>query len=93
MSPRTRTLLSPGLFVPAAWGWARPDGFMVKMGMGLGPGPGPGLGPGPMASSPIPGVMSRPISLRCNGFDGSLGIMSRPKYFSIILNHKYYEHF
>jgi len=54
---------------------------------------GPSLGPGPMASMPIPGVMDRPISPKCYGFDGPLGIMSRPKYFSIILNHEYYEHF
>ena len=54
---------------------------------------GPGLGPGAMASRPILGVMGRPISLRCYDFDGPLGIMGRPKYFSIILNHEYYEHF
>jgi len=62
----------------------------LKMGMGR---PGPGLGPGPMASRPIPGVMGRPISPRCYGLDGPLGIMGRPKYFSIILNQEYYEHF
>ena len=66
------------------------DSNLVKMGMGR---PGPGLGPGPMASRPILGVMGRPISPRCYGIDGPLGIMGRPKYFSIILNHEYYQHF
>ena len=61
-----------------------------KMGMGR---PGPGLVPGPMASRPILGVMRRSISPRCYGLDGPLGIMDRPKYFSIILNHEYYQHF
>ena len=64
--------------------------WWVKMRMGR---PGPGLGPGPMASRPILRVMGRPISPRCYVFDGPLGIMGRPKYFFIILNHEYYEHF
>ena len=55
--------------------------------------PGPSFGPGPMASIPILGVMGRPISPSCYGLDGPLGIMGRPKYFSIILNYEYYEHF
>ena len=38
-------------------------------------------------------VMGRPISSKCYGFDGPLSIMGRLKYFSIILNHEYYEHF
>jgi len=62
----------------------------LKMRMGR---PGPGLEPGLMASRPILGVMGRPISPRCYGLDGPLDIMGRPKYFSIILNHEYYQHF
>ena len=54
---------------------------------------GPGLGPGPMASRPILGVMSRPISPRCYGLDGPLGIIGRPKYFFIIPNYEYYQYF
>ena len=55
--------------------------------------PGPSLEPGPMTSSLILGVMGLPISPRCYSLDGPLGIMGRPKYFSIILNHEYYQHF
>ena len=44
-------------------------------------------------SWPIIGVMGRPISPRCYGLNDPLGIMGRPKYFSIILNHEYYQHF
>ena len=66
------------------------NGSSVKMGMGR---PGPGLGPGPMALRPILEVMSRPIFPRWYGLEGSLGIMGRPKYFFIILNHEYYQHF
>ena len=62
----------------------------IKMGMAQ---PGPSLGPGPMASRPILGVMGRLISPKCYGLDGPFGIMGRPKYFSIILNHEYYQHF
>ena len=57
--------------------------LLVKMGMGR---PGPSLGSGPMASSPILGVMGRPIFLKCYGLNGPLGIMGRPKYF--FYNHK-----
>ena len=64
--------------------------YFLKKGMGQ---PGPSLGPDPMASRPILRVMSRHISPRCYDFDGSLAIMGRLKYFSIIINHEYYEHF
>ena len=64
--------------------------LFFKMGMGR---PGPVFGPGPMALRPILGVMGRPIFPRCYGLDGPLGIMGRPKYFFIILNHEYYQHF
>ena len=86
----------PSLLMIVAWPTAgvcsvHSDSWQrLKMGMGQ---PGPGLGPGPMASRPILGVMGRPISSRCYGLDGPLCIMGRPKYFSIILNYEYYEHF
>ena len=64
--------------------------YFLKKGMGQ---PGPSLGPDPMASRPILRVMDRPISPICYGLDGPFGIMGRPKYFYIILNHEYYQHF
>ena len=64
--------------------------YSLKMGMGR---PDSGLGPGSMASRLILEVMGRPISPKYYGLNGSLDIMGRSKYFSIILNYEYYEHF
>ena len=84
MGPARKGAAGASLRDPFAVGEGK---FWVKMGMDRS---GPGLGPGPMALRPILGVMGRLISPKCYGLDGPFGIMGRPKYFSIILNHEYY---
>jgi len=87
---KSRCLARESTLFPRAAGCSLCFFPCLKMGMCR---PGPDLASGSMTSRPVLRVMGRSISPKCYGFDDSLGIMGRPKYFSIILNHEYYEHF